>query len=880
MNPGKIAIALLCIQTTFAAITDREEWDKRFYNFTGPFLVQGGDGGAPGPIAVYREGEFLIGGRFTNLADTPLLNLARWDGTTWRKPFEGILNEQAGEIRLASGSAAIHSIATHQNTDKVEVLISGFGLTNAGGVPVGNVAWWTGSEWNDMAGGTTGLVSTAVFDADGKKFVGGIFSMIGGVTATNVAAFSGTDWKPLGSGLPFVPDALAIHNGELYAAGPAPSTTDGTYAFLRWAGTEWLPAANAFPAGSGARILTLLSRPEGLYVGGAFTNIGTITATNIALWTGTEWQALGGGLQAQVRSLASHQNSVIAAGPFRTAALQRTGLSRWDGTNWFPQSGLPIWDARSVTASGERILTRGWVDNGLDTALNGAAFFDGEVWKPLGQGISPGLVTFDFNTRNFYLIAQEDGVLMAGTWPINLPGTVRRWNGEYWERIGASLTFPTSITGLEPQGELLWVGARGPWNTPAPARIAATDGTNWLSPGEIFINDIVVAGAKVYAGGNTGLFELNDNQFTPVPGFTNVVVSLATDGNSVYVASRPQPNYAQSSIHRFDGHTWTHLGGSITNAGRFEISFLHGSLYAYGSFSRIEGQPTSPLCRWDGQQWQQVLPGITSSRVLSVTSDGRDSLYVGTFGGVRTNLLQVRGSSVTPVPIAGSIEALAWWRGGLYVGGSFTSTVTVSSLAIAAWHDPEAAVEVIVSAPTNAISGTEAEIILHVANVRTGALSNVQLTMPLAPGATAVELGPNMAVQGTNLVWSLANVPSGSTNVSASVRLQGTPGTNFTFEVWASGPSIPTFRSAPAWTSIAAPTASPEIHIETVIRNPDGSFSLRWSEDEGTRWVVERSSDLQSWDAEVVGLTTNEFIVPPSSEMKTFWRIRAESAAP
>jgi hypothetical protein len=54
MNLGKIAIGLFCVHTAFAAITDREEWDKRFYTFSGPSLVDPMPGG-PGPTAVYRE---------------------------------------------------------------------------------------------------------------------------------------------------------------------------------------------------------------------------------------------------------------------------------------------------------------------------------------------------------------------------------------------------------------------------------------------------------------------------------------------------------------------------------------------------------------------------------------------------------------------------------------------------------------------------------------------------------------------------------------------------------------------------------------------------------------------------------------------------------
>src|SRR4051812_38498499 len=110
MTFGNLILTLFCAHTAFAAITDREEWDKRFYNLPGPPVI--GPGAAPGPIAALPGRQFLIGGNFTNLADTPLLNLARWDGSSWRKPFAPAdsTNDHSGEIR----SSGIYAIATRE----------------------------------------------------------------------------------------------------------------------------------------------------------------------------------------------------------------------------------------------------------------------------------------------------------------------------------------------------------------------------------------------------------------------------------------------------------------------------------------------------------------------------------------------------------------------------------------------------------------------------------------------------------------------------------------------------------------------------------------------------------------------------------------------
>ncbi len=39
-----------------------------------------------------------------------------------------------------------------------------------------------------------------------------------------------------------------------------------------------------------------IAREGGVYVGGAFSVIGTITANYIAYWNGADWEALGSGL--------------------------------------------------------------------------------------------------------------------------------------------------------------------------------------------------------------------------------------------------------------------------------------------------------------------------------------------------------------------------------------------------------------------------------------------------------------------------------------------------------------------------------------------------------------------------------------------------------
>ena len=278
----KVVVLALLLTVSASSAVSEEGWDNRFYRFPGTPLVDASANlRAPGPIAPWLFGEFLIGGRFTNLAGAEVLNLAKWNGTHWAAP----LPNRAGEIGIHfSGpndvANGIHSIATWGS----EILIGGRGLTNAGGVSISNVALWDGFEWNDLNGGTTGLVS-AVTIIGTKLYAGGDFSEIGGVAVTNIGVTTDDSWEPLGEGLPFVPDALVAHERELYAVGMPPNSATGKHGLLRWSGTDWVSVGDAFPAGETGRALALVSTPNGLYVGGIFTEVAGVLARNIALWT-------------------------------------------------------------------------------------------------------------------------------------------------------------------------------------------------------------------------------------------------------------------------------------------------------------------------------------------------------------------------------------------------------------------------------------------------------------------------------------------------------------------------------------------------------------------------------------------------------------------
>ena len=128
-------------------------------------------------------------------------------------------------------------------------------FTRIGDLGVSRVARWDGTQWYALGSGIEGLFpSVRCLASDGTNlFAGGSFFSAGGIAATNIARWDGQAWAGLG-------DGLGWEGG--------------------WGG-----------------VASLAVRNSKLYVGGTFNVVGGLAATNIAVWDGVQWAALGDGLQ-------------------------------------------------------------------------------------------------------------------------------------------------------------------------------------------------------------------------------------------------------------------------------------------------------------------------------------------------------------------------------------------------------------------------------------------------------------------------------------------------------------------------------------------------------------------------------------------------------
>ncbi len=78
-------------------------------------------------------------------------------------------------------------------------------------------------------------------------------------------------------------------------------------------------------------------KPEVLVAGGDFTIAGGVACNCIARWDGSQWQALGTGMNGAVRALTVFNGELVAGGSFTTAGgVPCNRIARWDGSQWQP----------------------------------------------------------------------------------------------------------------------------------------------------------------------------------------------------------------------------------------------------------------------------------------------------------------------------------------------------------------------------------------------------------------------------------------------------------------------------------------------------------------------------------------------------------------
>lgn len=366
-------------------------------------------------------GVLHAGGEFTTAGEQAANRLAHWNGNEWRGEFVGIAgrvrallwdpdnghlyvggdtsgNNQlkvAADGKLISGLARwngsqwsglgdgpeflwLASEVTAFAWDSVnEFLYVGMSFnTGTLGIFPDAIARWDGAQWSTLGRGIRGggyhSVRGLLWDSEsGDLFVGGEFGTVDGAwtdgqLAGGIARWDGTTWNTFGNGVSGtavnIVYALAwdADNRDLYIGGHFTSVSGKqARSIARWDGEEWTALGDGITAGTFkfVRGLAWDQVSSNLYVGGSFSGAGGIDASGIAMWDGSDWNALGDGVHdagpyaPSVRGLVwdGEKQHLYVGGFFRAAGDGPANyVAYWDGYEWSTLGNGTSWDVDAL----------------------------------------------------------------------------------------------------------------------------------------------------------------------------------------------------------------------------------------------------------------------------------------------------------------------------------------------------------------------------------------------------------------------------------------------------------------------------------------------------------------------------------------------------
>ena len=281
------------------------------------------------------------GGNFDQIDGRPAGGLGKWGGTSWT-PLGAV------------SSVEFRALATYADVSGLAL----YGAANAPGVGA-YVMRKRGAQWDNRGGLIDGEVDAlAAFD-DGSGaalYVGGYFTDAGGVPVTNIARWDGSAWTSLGSGLGGEVDALCVFDdgsGPALYAGGTFTLAGGVPAahIAKWNGSDWSALGDGLGGGGTTRVSGLAVFDDGvgpaLFVAGTFATAGGIEANGIARYDAAGWSALGAGLNGQGRALAvfgsDDKSALFVGGAFSSAGgIASNGMAQWSNPIGCGSPGVPI----------------------------------------------------------------------------------------------------------------------------------------------------------------------------------------------------------------------------------------------------------------------------------------------------------------------------------------------------------------------------------------------------------------------------------------------------------------------------------------------------------------------------------------------------------
>ena len=313
---------------------------------------------------------------------------------------------------MAGVTGTVRAIAQHPITK--EIYIGGAGLNNGGDADADYLAKWNGNAWVSVVAGCNNTVRDLIFDTSGNLYITGEFTNFGDADGNNIVKWDGSALSSLGTGLSDDGYKLLFDaSGNLYVGGAFTSAggVANTARIAMWNGTTWVTVGGGISSGV-VYSLALDNSNSNLYIGGTFTDHGDtngdyITVYNISSGT---YSSLSTGLNEQCNDIViNSSDDVYICGAFTSAGgISTNYLAKWNGKKFDTLGSNTNEKVNRILIKDNNFYIGGYFTSAGEVSLLDriAIYLGNGIYQPLDINLPGSPVVFKLfidNLNNFYV---------------------------------------------------------------------------------------------------------------------------------------------------------------------------------------------------------------------------------------------------------------------------------------------------------------------------------------------------------------------------------------------------------------------------------------------------------------------------------------------